>query len=195
MSIVNKFMSRTDVTFANLLAGLLNTIVLIDEIELHLHPKFKKSILGNLRSVLPDVHFIVSTHDPLVIQSNSIETNILVLKKADIFSKTSIINNTLDHRNMTTQQILSSPIFGLSTLGFQGLNREDVQLYYKSLQIKDWDEVEVLRNKLGQGGYFGKSYRELVALSAVDAYLSQDKKPSIRNIVSVLEDYDNHAED
>ena len=46
-------------------------IVLIDEIETHLHLALQKKILGLLTTIFPNVQFIVSTHSPFVI--NSIE--------------------------------------------------------------------------------------------------------------------------
>lgn len=39
--------------------------VLLDEIEVHLHPKWKIEIVSCLREVFPRVHFVVTTHDPL----------------------------------------------------------------------------------------------------------------------------------
>ena len=44
-------------------------IVLIDEIDLHLHPSWQKRILKDLMEVFPKVQFIVSTHAPEVINS------------------------------------------------------------------------------------------------------------------------------
>jgi len=42
-------------------------IVLIDELEQHLHPKWQMSILKALTATFPNVQFIVTTHSPLVI--------------------------------------------------------------------------------------------------------------------------------
>ncbi|MDR2115690.1 MAG: AAA family ATPase [Planctomycetaceae bacterium] len=44
-------------------------IVVIDEIDLHLHPKWQRSVVENLRSIFPKVQFIVTTHSPFIIQS------------------------------------------------------------------------------------------------------------------------------
>jgi predicted ATP-binding protein involved in virulence len=44
-------------------------IVLIDEIDLHLHPSWQKKIITDLRRAFPNIQFIVSTHAPLVIGS------------------------------------------------------------------------------------------------------------------------------
>jgi predicted ATP-binding protein involved in virulence len=42
-------------------------IVIIDEIELHLHPSIQQEFLNTLKRTFPKIQFIVSTHSPLVI--------------------------------------------------------------------------------------------------------------------------------
>ena len=44
-------------------------IVLIDEVDLHLHPKWQRRVLNDLRTAFPKVQFIVTTHSPFIIQS------------------------------------------------------------------------------------------------------------------------------
>lgn len=42
-------------------------VVLIDEIELHLHPKWQRAIIPNLKKTFPNCQFIITTHSPQVI--------------------------------------------------------------------------------------------------------------------------------
>jgi predicted ATP-binding protein involved in virulence len=42
-------------------------LVLIDEIELHLHPKWQRNVLGRLRDIFKNCQFVVTTHSPLVL--------------------------------------------------------------------------------------------------------------------------------
>lgn len=44
-------------------------IVLIDEIDLHLHPEWQLHILNDLSAMFPRIQFIVSTHAPLILSS------------------------------------------------------------------------------------------------------------------------------
>ena len=44
-------------------------IVVIDEIEQHLHPKWQKRVISNLREIWPCVQFFAATHSPLVARS------------------------------------------------------------------------------------------------------------------------------
>lgn len=46
-----------------------NGIVLIDEIELHLHPEWQRNILKSLSSSFPSIQFILTTHSPLVLST------------------------------------------------------------------------------------------------------------------------------
>lgn len=48
-------------------------VALIDEIELHLHPAWQKTVLPRLLQTFPNVQFVVTTHSPLVVaQLNSL---------------------------------------------------------------------------------------------------------------------------
>ena len=44
-------------------------VVLIDEIDLHLHPKWQKTIVPNLKDLFPNIQFILTSHSPFIIQS------------------------------------------------------------------------------------------------------------------------------
>ena len=46
-------------------------VVLIDEIDLHLHPKWQKEITNILTTLFPKVQFIATTHSPFIIQSQT----------------------------------------------------------------------------------------------------------------------------
>lgn len=53
-------------------------VVLIDEVDLHLHPLWQQRILGDLQRIFPKVQFIVTTHAPAIISSVKRE-NLLIL--------------------------------------------------------------------------------------------------------------------
>jgi len=57
-------------------------VVLIDEIELHLHPKWQREILPALTRTFPNCQFIVTTHSPQVISHVKPE-GIYILEKTD----------------------------------------------------------------------------------------------------------------
>jgi len=44
-------------------------VVLIDEIDLHLHPSWQRCVVGNLQAAFPKLQFIATTHSPFILQS------------------------------------------------------------------------------------------------------------------------------
>lgn len=183
--IVSEFINKSnDFPYKSLMTGLSNSIVVIDEIELHLHPNLKKKIIKVLKNVFPEVIFIMTTHDPLVIKSADNTVDIIVLNK-DKNNRTYLEKDLPDHSYLTTEQILTSPIFGMSSINDDEENT--VAKYDLALSEGDWEYVSKLRKKLSKSGYFGSSYRELIALSVVDVYLSKKEKPDDAEIAKVLE--------
>lgn len=57
-----------------------NGVVLIDEVDLHLHPAWHRTVLPRLQETFPNIQFIVTTHSPFVLQSVQNE-HALLLKK------------------------------------------------------------------------------------------------------------------
>ena len=46
-----------------------NGVVLIDELDLHLHPRWQRRAIEDLRRTFPKIQFICTTHSPFLIQS------------------------------------------------------------------------------------------------------------------------------
>jgi predicted ATP-binding protein involved in virulence len=62
-------------------------VVLIDEIDLHLHPKWQRQIVHNLRAAFPRCQFIATTHSPQVIGEVEHE-RIQIIAGGQIYSPT-----------------------------------------------------------------------------------------------------------
>jgi len=58
-------------------------IVLIDEVELHLHPKWQYSFMNKLREIFPLIQFIVTTHSPTVLLGAGIDAVYYRIYKED----------------------------------------------------------------------------------------------------------------
>lgn len=59
-------------------------VILIDEIDLHLHPTWQQRILQDLRHIFPKVQFIVSTHAPAVVSTAKSE-NVVILDNGEVY--------------------------------------------------------------------------------------------------------------
>jgi len=60
-------------------------VLLIDEIELHLHPKWQQTVIPKLRKVFPNTQLLVTTHSPQVLTTVQAK-NIFILKNQKLFS-------------------------------------------------------------------------------------------------------------
>lgn len=102
----------------------LNGIVLVDEIDLHLHPKWQRTLVGKLRKLLPNVQFIFTTHSPTIIQGASEDAIIYRVYRNSNDGKTRVSDpyyrKDLDHLMINT--LLTSPLFGLDD---SRMNAED----------------------------------------------------------------------
>jgi len=58
-------------------------IVLIDEVDLHLHPKWQRSLIRQLSETFPNCQFVLTTHSPLVI-SDAKEVLVYVLNDGEL---------------------------------------------------------------------------------------------------------------
>ena len=88
-------------------------IVLIDEIDLHLHPRWQLRIMKDLSSLFPATQFIATSHSPLIVQRVAEEANLILLQKRD--DCVDIVNDTRIPRNLRVDQILTSLLFGVSS--------------------------------------------------------------------------------
>ncbi len=62
-------------------------VVLIDEIDLHLHPKWQRHIIYDLKTIFPKVQFIVTTHSPNILTTIQKE-NVIIIDNCRVIEKT-----------------------------------------------------------------------------------------------------------
>lgn len=61
-------------------------VVLLDEIELHLHPTWQKEAIDKMKTIFPNIQFFVTTHSPLVVSNINAEQLILMREGERIYS-------------------------------------------------------------------------------------------------------------
>lgn len=87
-------------------------LLLIDEIENHLHPKWQKKILGIIRRTFPNLQIILTTHSPFVVSSVEGARIYTCVSKGDY----SIIEDETDRYNhLPVEEVLASDVFGVSS--------------------------------------------------------------------------------
>ena len=88
-------------------------VVLIDELDLHLHPRWQRTIMTQFSAHFPNVQFVATTHSPLVITSMR-DVNVAVLRQTEAGDHVVIQNDPKVVEGWRFDQILVS-LFGLET--------------------------------------------------------------------------------
>ena len=87
-------------------------VVLIDEIDLHLHPKWQRELIDYLTNLFPNTQFIVTTHSPLIVQAAAArDANVVVCRREGDHV---VIDQSIEAvRGWRADQILTSDLFDL----------------------------------------------------------------------------------
>jgi len=93
-------------------------IVLIDEIELFLHPKWKYRIARNLREWFPLIQFVFTTHSPTIIQGASKDAIFYKVYKKDGITK--VLQPVSKISGLMLNSIVTSPLFDMGSAGSAG---------------------------------------------------------------------------
>lgn len=124
----------------------LRAIVLIDEVEEHLHPRWQKAIIPRMRKAFPNVQFIVTTHSPLTLvnlEEGEVIGTMLHNGIAEIDP-----NPKPSPEGKTANEILSE-WFGV-TSSLDDKSEKLLQDYAKAVQRGDTAEADKLREKARQ---------------------------------------------
>ncbi|OOR17059.1 AAA family ATPase [Bacillus cereus] len=174
---------QDDVSSSHIAEG----IVLIDEIDAHLHPKWKMLIVKNLREHFPRIQFIVTSHDPLCLKGICENEIAILVKNPNSLITTVQTEGLPSPKGMRVDQILTSEFFGLGSTIDPEIEKE-VNRYYELLAIKERTEEEEedlknLKERLDKKySYMGNSPRERMMYEIIDEYLAQKNCSSIEGL-------------
>ncbi|GBO56011.1 hypothetical protein APA_4217 [Pseudanabaena sp. lw0831] len=99
-------------------------VILIDEIDLHLHPKWQRMVVSRLIEVFPNCQFIISTHSPHVI-THVHPDNLYVLKQTEAGA---IAERPSESYGKTVDRVLED-LMGLATTRPDKVNKGLHDLY------------------------------------------------------------------
>jgi len=107
-------------------------VVLIDEIDLHLHPKWQRQIVHNLQAAFPRCQFIATTHSPQVIGEVE-HDRIQIMTPGQVYSPTHsygvdssrLLEEVMDSASRTTgaQQLISEASQAIASHQFNRARR------------------------------------------------------------------------
>ncbi len=140
-------------------------LVLLDELEVHLHPQWRMTIVSLLRTVFPMVRFIATTHDPLSLQQTE-PGEVLVLRRGDRGGVEASYQDV--PKGLRADQLLTGDWFGLATTTDSDTvalltehSRLLLQSQTKAVQARRTDLEQQLRARLG---HFAETSVERIAL-------------------------------
>lgn len=88
-------------------------VLLVDELDLHLHPVWQRRLVSFLKQTLPNMQAVVTTHSPLTVHQAGPE-ELYILERRDNGVQAEAFPGAPN--KMLLPQLLESPVFGLKTL-------------------------------------------------------------------------------
>lgn len=124
-----------------------NSLILIDEPEISMHPEWQQKILEFYKNISPDSQYIISTHSPHIVTC-TLPEEIKVFDKED--GKIVLKNINISY-GRTVSELLTS-LFELKTLRNEQMEN-DIKRYKElaflpSYSAKEQDEMEKLKEKI-----------------------------------------------
>jgi predicted ATP-binding protein involved in virulence len=121
----------------------LEGLLLIDEAENHLHPKWQKTLITNILSIFPNLQIIITTHSPFIVNSYE-NVRVYVCKAENEFSKVEDVSNV--YSNMPIEEVLLTPVF--NTQPFNSLISNLLEKRKIASEAGNLAEKEVIEAKL-----------------------------------------------
>ncbi|MDZ7320975.1 AAA family ATPase [Kosakonia sacchari] len=151
-------------------------IVLVDELDCHLHPTWKMRIVSALKRAFPEMQFICTTHDPLCLRGLGAGEVCVMQRDGEGITLLSDLPNPADFR---VEQLLTSAFFGLNST--QDPENEAIfDEYYALLALPEKDQeqserLEQLKIELKDRRYIGETPREQLMFEAIDQLIANKK--------------------
>lgn len=153
-------------------------VVIVDEIDAHLHPSWQRRILPAVSRHFPKLQFFCSSHSPFVLAG--LKAGQVQLLKRDRKGKVIVSRNDSDIVGWSTDEI-SRNFLGVAnpTDSYTNDNIERLQKLRrkKSLSKKEKNELENLRNTVNQNLITGAVSSEMNQLVQIMQKASSGSKP------------------
>ncbi len=182
-------------------------VVLIDEVEAHLHPRWKMNIMRGLRQALPNMTFIATTHDPLCLRGMG-DKEIMVLQRSPReVAKGSMASDVLPvfvekmvhlpaTSQLTVEQILTSDFFQLYSADAPELEGKfarigDIlgkQRRGEKLNPEDKEVLRIFESDIASAMPVGTSEVHRLVQEAVALFLQERRKASDDHLQKIREE-------
>lgn len=139
-------------------------VILIDELDLHLHPKWQRTIVNDLQRTFPNCQFIATTHSPQIIGEVKPEAINIIDKSIEKEVYKPNVAFGLDAQRVL-EELLEAPIRNLD------INKKFIELS-KSVDDEKFDEAKKIISELKQ--ILGEHDPELIRTNSMIQFLEED---------------------
>ena len=119
-------------------------VVLIDELDLHMHTSWQRKVLGVLRNTFPNIQFIITTHSPQILGEVDEAFNLLYMfkedKKISLKSYESFVGWDT---NVILEEVMNTASVNLQI-------REKVDRMYSLIDQKCFEQAEKIADELDE---------------------------------------------
>ena len=147
----------------NLKAEDFDGIILIDEIEIHLHPEWQERIIYILRKTFPCAQFILTTHSPHVIQTA--EPNQIMALQLDennnVILRIDLQTSKYGFKGWTVEEILYD-VMGMHTMRSK-MYHDLIEMFGKAIDNENEEEAKSIYAELEQLLHPRNSQRKLLS--------------------------------
>lgn len=138
-------------------------IVLVDEIDLHLHPEWQRKIIQFLTNQFPSIQFIVTSHSPLVVQSANQINLVLLEKKGDYVTISQPRFKTTTYQGWSVEEILDE-LMGLGEKTQSETYLALIKQFDEALDKEDYANAKIAYEKLDKILHPESNQRKLLRL-------------------------------
>ncbi|NOQ35487.1 MAG: AAA family ATPase [Methylococcaceae bacterium] len=131
-------------------------VVLIDEIDMHLHPKWQQTVLQDLQKSFPKIQFIVTTHSPQVLTTVKAE-HIRILSNDNQSVTIPSINTYGEESKVTLEDVLHVSSRPVCSDG----KSQRLKEYLQRINQGDIDSSDIIMLRKQLESDFGESYSKL----------------------------------
>jgi len=136
-------------------------IVLIDELELHLHPNWQLKIVKALKATFPKVQFIATTHSPLVLSGMRRE-DILVLEQGEVIPSEELPNIY----SSSSDQILEEIMFADNKIDKFYNEKKEIDILFNKMDFETAEhKLKELKEKVGASPKWLKDYERRISFA------------------------------
>jgi hypothetical protein len=187
-----------------------HALVLIDELDAHMHPAWQQAVIPLLKEIFPNVQFLATTHSPFLAVGRR-ASEIVRLRRDPATGKAIGESVEYDTTNMGIANVLTSYLFGLgSSLDYNlqqallrkrrlsakpDLNESELaELATLSERLKDVEATTTLRDPLYQR-FVEEITRRQKAADAVEGKVTKEEEERQRRLTrEILEDLEREKE-